>query len=215
MTLSADVKKRVLEAARLEPSPPRKVIQKNTALLLATAAITLVSVFFAFGGIHPGERPEALLLGTAVGWAAIAVAATSLALWRGRSMLGRPGRMLYLVALATPFALLAWAVIMDVANKDSLKPCPPVLAMGCFAITLLMAAWPLVALSFARRGTDPVHPRATGASLGAAAGAWASVAIHLHCPLSSPLHMLLGHVLPAAALVAIGAWLGKRVIALG
>ena len=88
-------------------------------------------------------------------------------------MLGRSRGLLAAVAIGAPLALLAWATIVSGVERGI------VLAGGtmhqhvvCIAFTLLFALGPFAALAYARRGTDPVHPRPLGAALGAAAGAW-------------------------------------------
>ena len=70
----------------------------------------------------------------------------------------------------------------------------------------------LAAFLFLRRGSDPVHPRASGAALGAAAGAWASVLIHLHCPVAATDHVLLGHLAPVLFLSLAGVLVGRRLL---
>src|SRR5437763_1788974 len=76
------------------------------------------------------------------------------------------------------------------------------------------AAGPRAALAAARRGSDPVHPAITGAALATCAAAWASFASTFHCPYSGLTHLVLGHILPIAALSAIGTVIIARVVAL-
>jgi hypothetical protein len=60
------------------------------------------------------------------------------------------------------------------------------------------------ALAWVRRDPDVKHPAATGAALGAAAGAWGGVFLNAHCPSLDLVHQALGHVLPIAVLVLLG-----------
>jgi hypothetical protein len=73
-----------------------------------------------------------------------------------------------------------------------------------------MAFGPLAAFAYVRRHTDPVHPRLTGAAVGAAAGAWGALAIGMHCPGTMPVHVLAGHVTPVFLLTLLGIWIGGR-----
>ena len=111
--------------------------------------------------------------------------------------------------------LLAWVAGFDAKFPEAVFPCPFAHGCKCLVLTLLLAAAPLAALVFSRRASDPVHPRATGAALGAAAGAWAAVAIDLRCAYGTLEHVAFGHALPVVLLAALGAWLGGRAVALG
>jgi hypothetical protein len=131
---------------------------------------------------------------------------------RGKSMLGMPREALAWIAIASAPVLFAWAVLWVYVFP------PPVLAVGmrahavCFFATLGLSLGPFAALAFVRRASDPVHPGATGAVVGAAAGGWGSVLIDLHCPASAADHIALGHVLPALVLAIAGALVGARVL---
>jgi hypothetical protein len=79
----------------------------------------------------------------------------------------------------------------------------------------LSIAWcPLLAFVFARRGSDPRHPIATGFAAGLAIGALTSLLTDLWCPVAYIPHLLLGHFLPVVLLGGLGAWLGRLFIAL-
>jgi hypothetical protein len=80
-------------------------------------------------------------------------------------------------------------------------------------MTLLFAAAPFVAFAALARGSEPVTPRLAGAALGAACGAWGAAAHVLVCRVTAAEHMVVGHVLPVLFLVAIGTFVGDRVLA--
>ena len=80
----------------------------------------------------------------------------------------------------------------------------------CFVMTVLFAASPFVVFAALRRGSDPVHPSATGAIAGAASAAVGGVAITLHCPIAADAHVLMGHALPAVIMLVVGYVLGPR-----
>jgi multisubunit Na+/H+ antiporter MnhG subunit len=60
------------------------------------------------------------------------------------------------------------------------------------------------------RRADPVTPRMTAASVGAVAGAWASLAVSLQCALSDPIHTMGTHVLPVGIIMLVAARVGPR-----
>ena len=72
--------------------------------------------------------------------------------------------------------------------------------------------WPLAALVWERRGSDPVHPRALGVALGVAAGTAAAGLVDLWCPVGHLPHLLTGHVAPILLLGALGALAGARAL---
>jgi len=89
-------------------------------------------------------------------------------------------------------------------------PAPP--TWMCLAMAAMVATVGLSALVAAFRYAVPVAPRARGAALGAAAGAWAGLAMHLRCPSAAPLHILLGHAVPIALVALLGALVAPRFV---
>lgn len=215
--LRPDLKQRVLEAARRAPSPPRAVVARRRAVALFVGALPAL-----VGAARPvvGQRPIAFVLFTALGWGLLAVAATwgslgARASGGGRTMGGAPSAWLLALAFATPvllFALHAAGFVMwpELLGFD----CAPAGHLSCAGLTTLFGAGPLAAFVYARRGTDPVHPGLHGAALGVAAGAWGAVSIGVHCPFTAGPHVMLGHIFPLALLGLVGAWLGRRVVAI-
>jgi hypothetical protein len=211
-SLPPDLRAKILAAARNEPSPTRARTLRAAAIAIALGYALSLVLFIAFGGAETTLRPVSLIVTTAAGWSAVALACTWGAFGRGRSMLGRSRELLVAIVVAVAPLLLAWAVLWtSVLPTPDLHPGAS-LHIKCFRATLALALGPFIAFMFVRRASDPVHPRATGAAIGAAAGAWGSVMIDLHCPASTAEHIALGHVLPTLGLAAIGAWLGQRVL---
>jgi len=204
---------RILAATRQAPSPVRVQVVRNTRALVVLGMALALTIFFAIGGLHLGHRPAGFVAMTAAGWATASVVVTWIAFVRGPSMLGRTRRALLAVALLTAPLLFAWGTLSTV-------PWPEVRSLdsdwsnylGCFAWTGLMGLAPLAALVLARRGTDPVHPRATGAALGAAMGAWAGTLIDLRCICASVAHMAFSHALPAILLALFAAIVAPRIL---
>jgi hypothetical protein len=162
-------------------------------------------MLFVFGGVQPGPRSPTLVALSALGWSAVAALSTWAGFTRARGMLGLPTRWLVAVAGAVVPALFLFA-------QPFLEPAFVRVSSGahlvCFALTLAFSGVPLALMVTLQKNTDPVHPVATGATLGAAAGAWGAVLIDLHCPIASASHVLLGHVAPAAVCVLGGGILG-------
>jgi hypothetical protein len=209
-TLPPDLRAAVLERARSTPSPDAAATRRSA--VIATVAGAAAGVATVFGlGVGLGGRPMPFVALSAAGWAAIAVGVSLVAAARGRMMLGRPRSLLAFVALACAPAVFAWVMGCTIgwpAVRDAQGTWAT--HVGCFVWTSILALGPVVALSLSRRASDPVHPRATGAAIGAAAGAWGGVLIDLHCPLTGPLHVALGHVLPVLLYAGLGALVGGR-----
>jgi hypothetical protein len=214
MMPSDSLKLRVLEAVRQRPVPRRKDRLPATVGLAALAAVAMAAVvqwapplFGDPGGlVHAAGRPAASGTWILAGTAALAVVSTWLVLPLRRSMLAPPRGVLLAVAIGVPLLVGAWLVLWHGTYED------PFTRTGwrCFALTALTAPWPFAALAYASRRVEPRHPGAAGAALGAVAGAWAAFMVELWCPLSVHAHVLVGHVLPLAALAAAGAAVGAR-----
>jgi Negative regulator of sigma F len=189
------------------PSPTRAETNRRHLIWVAGALLGALAVYLAIVNTpryhHTDIRPFSLWLETSLGSTAIA----ALAVWvvvGGRSMLGRSTSVLLGVVLLTPLVLLLWKnFITGSAVYGISRP-----GLKCLELSLATAISPLIALVVLRRGSDPVHPVATGAALGAATGAGSWVMVDLWCPLSNLSHLLFGHVLPIAILALLGAAMG-------
>lgn len=214
---SPSLRDRVLEAARKDPTPPRG--KHRASILLATAAALALSIalFFWWGGVRAGgvsggrtlDRPGMLIAATAVGAGLLAFGVSWIALARGRSMTGRPTSVLLLVAALAPAALLLWKAGMSAAFEDMSVAWPERAGFRCLRLSFLFGAAPLAAWIWMRRGSDPVHPMAAGATIGIASGAFSWVLVDLWCPVGHVHHVLLGHVAPLVAFGIIGALAGE------
>jgi hypothetical protein len=207
-----ELRQRVLAMAGREVAPTRDQIRRWRARVVVSGTIAAVALFVAVGGMHQGARSTEMLVLSAAGWAAAAAAATWAAFGMRRGMLGPPTAVLAAAALLVAPLLAAWAEVFVDASPEAVVVIPARLHVACFAFTLLYSLIPLALMMTLRRGSDPVHPRALGALLGAAAGGWGSVLIDLHCPVTVRLHVLLGHVLPVVVLASIGALLGGALL---
>jgi hypothetical protein len=206
-TLPAGLKAKILEAAKTQPAPTRRAVTFDSTLLLLTGGAAAVNVFLALGGSNMGPRPAALVVSTVLGRATIALASTWAALGRGGSMLGRSLAWLVATSVVTPLAIVAWMLLAR--DEPIVDPVGP---WHCAATAIAIGLAPLGAFAAVHRQGDVAWPVATGAALGAAAGAWSDSFMVLHCAAADLAHRLLCHVGPTAVLVALGASLGALVI---
>jgi len=213
--VTEDLKARVLESTRAARSPPRRASQLHAWLVLPSSVIVAAALFFAFDGLHHGEgRPSWFYVASSLGWMAVAALSLWAAFGRGGSALGRSRTWLTAVVVGTPALLFAMMFAFAVVHPEVTLLHPERLGLKCLGLTLAGAVFPLLALAFVRRGSDPVHPVATGAALGAACGAAAGVMVELWCPVAAPRHVAVGHILPIAIVSLFGAMMGARVIAM-
>jgi|HubBroStandDraft_1064217.scaffolds.fasta_scaffold125014_2 hypothetical protein len=214
----AELRERILAAARREPiAPSREGARARVAVVLR--GFVVAGAIAAAAAIHgtaaKTPRPLAWILSLEILWLSLAVAATWAGVDRGRSMLGRSRRWRIAVATLTPAALLAAWLPVAFAWPQTLADTAGLRAhLICIAVTMALAAGPLIAFARLRRGSDPVSPRLTGAALGAAAGAWGAAAHVLICGYTAPAHIAVGHILPVVLLTLVGVVIGDRVVAL-
>jgi hypothetical protein len=227
--VSAELRARVLSAAAAEPSPTRAAVRRRNMLIGMFAAMSGIGAFVIFaalmseshllrlgGEVAPQqhlERPVWLVIMTAGGALGVAATAVWLALWRGRSMLGRSRGWLLYGSMVIPVSLLAWKVGCSIAFGDPMVPWPERPGERCLSLSLVVAAGPLLSFLAIRRRA-PVQPALNGAVMGFAAGACAWVGVDLWCPVAYVPHLLLGHVLPLFVLAGVGALLGQARLSL-
>jgi hypothetical protein len=208
-----DLKSRILLAAKETPSPTRPVSRAYTWLIAPSSIIAAAALYFAFSGTqHSAGRANWFYVASTLGWASVAALSMWGALGRGRSAVGRSRAWLIAFAAGTPTALFAMMFAMVAARPEVALPYK--WGKWCFGLTLAAAAFPLLSLVLARRESDPVHPVATGAALGAACGASSGVMVEMWCPIAEPRHIAQGHILPIIVLTLLGAALGARFIAM-
>jgi hypothetical protein len=214
MSSPPELKWKVLDALRQEPSPVRAQVARRERLLACTAVLVPLLLFLVAGGVRVGHRPLPLVLLTAAGVVLIAGLALRLALERGSSLLGLPRAWLVGVAVGAPLLFLAWKTAVSASFPGMTDAVAGRIGYRCLGLTALFAAWPFFVLALRRRGSDPTHPRSLGAALGVAAGAAAVALVDLWCPVAHLPHLLLGHVLPVALLGLVGVIVAPRVLAI-
>jgi hypothetical protein len=227
--VSAELRARVLAAAATEPSPTRAAVNRRNIFISVVAAASGIGAFVIFallmsqgkllglgGEVAPSqhlERSVWLVMTTVGGAMGVAATALWLALWRGRSMLGRPRSWLLYGGVLIPICLFAWKLGWSMAFGYAMVGWPARPGWRCLSLSLLVAVGPLLSFLAIRRST-PVQPALNGAVMGLAAGACAWVAVDLWCPVAYVPHLLLGHVLPFLILAGAGALLGQALLSL-
>jgi hypothetical protein len=202
-------KARMLAAVRADPAPARRDVERRDVGTVVAAGLLTLVIFLAVGGPHATARPLSLVLASTFAWSVIAATLTGLALRRGRSMLGAPRSWLVAASVVVaPLLAIGWFALPSSVVLVAVPHAYDVDAR-CFLVTIAFALAPFVAFLALRREGDPVSPRVTAAATGAAAGAWGAVLIDLHCEMTDPRHVVLGHVLPVGLLVVLGALAGS------
>lgn len=211
MALPPDLRAAVLEKARATPSPTAKQTRNANAIAVAIGVAAAMATIGALG-VSLGGRPLPFVALSAVGWAVIAASSSALGASRGKSMLGTTRALLVVVAFGAAPAIFAWVMALTMGWPEVREPAGTwTTHIACLVATLLLSLGPVVALAFVRRSSDPVHPRATGAALGAAAGAWGGVLIDMHCAIVHPFHVAFAHVMPVVIYAALFALVSSRV----
>ena len=214
--LPPGLRDRVLRAAAQRPSPTRRVFtwRRWAFLLLSFLVLGLVAGSRGLPSVS-ATRPAIYPILVCTASVVIAIVAAMLALAPTRSPLWRPQVRLRL-AFLVPICL---SVVVLVANAAAPQTfCLPTLSvrahLPCLVASFVIGIAVLVFLIVLERRTDPVAPKATGASLGAVAGAWSALVMSMQCPHADPVHVLATHILPVAVMVVMGMAVAPRWIAM-
>jgi hypothetical protein len=210
---SQDLKARITASVQQQPSATRPQVARKVAVTLVSAVAVPVIAFLIVGSVRPGPRPWSLILATGAGAFGIALAAVWVAFGRGGQMVGRARTRLLAMTVAAPATFVIWKLLWS-SHYDMMDPVPERPGLRCFALTMLLAAWPFLALASVRKASDPTHPRTLGAALGVATGTCAAVLVDLWCPVAHPGHLALGHLLPIIILGVVGIWVGDRILSI-
>lgn len=206
---------RILAAVAEAAGPTRAQVQRRTAVVLAAALAGGIAIFSYAGGFRLGGEPRPLALTALTFGGTLVIAATALRLAYGRtgSALGPPRVALVAIAVLTPLLAFVWKVGVSLLFDGATEWLfPERIGLKCLVLSLSIASVLATALLFVRRGTDPVHPRLTGAALGVTAGAVAVVLTDLWCPVGHPVHVLVGHIVPIGVHGVVGALVGGWIL---
>lgn len=214
MRPSAELRARVLAAARSELSPTRAEARGRELLALVLGLAAPGAIFWRFGALRLAPRPHSLVVLTASGALAVAAIAFWLGVARGRSSLGRARSWLGLTVLLTPLSLFAVKVVASAEVDGMLRRWPERPGLRCLGLSCACLAVPVWSFFWARRRTVTADATLRGAAAGTALGAAVWVLVDLNCPVAYFPHLLLGHGLPLALAALVGAALGVPVLSL-
>lgn len=215
----------VLERLRAQmaeepPAPTASPSRRAKWLALPAAALLLLGVDVAVRHNSLLRSDAGLLAGVcipaAIGALLIAIVTTVIATSRGRSGLGERVSLLRWSALAVgPLSLVPMALLMNMgADHGAFEQHLDPWGLPCFAISTAIAAVSLIVLVRELRRSVPVAAGWRAAALGSAAGAWAGLALLLHCPSAEPQHLAVGHLLPIMLFPLAGLWVAQRFLRL-
>lgn len=202
-------------AAIDSPSPVSRTSKRISLVLVAvplfSGLVIAIASYLVYGRPAGGLELEVRSierLWFAIGlFGGLTLAATYLAVAQGRNGFGASAAVL--IALAWLIAPLYTILIVSeplhasgtVLEAAHISPW----GIRCLIVASAVIALALTGFLFALRHAVPVSVRLRGAALGAAAGAWAGLALLFFCPAAEPLHLLVGHALPVFAATVVGA----------
>jgi hypothetical protein len=209
---------RVRSAAESTPAATTRTRTRIIAALAIVPVLTTLVVLVASGFVY-GRPAAGLDIDVASSGAALttlalltglALASTAFALWQGRSGFGIDSMWLVSIAALVVPVYAALTVLQPVhsgAADDALLTGVAISPWGlrCIFIASVVGASVLAIFAVALRRAVAVASVLRGATLGAAAGAWAGLAVFAFCPSGELQHLLVGHVLPIALFTLLGA----------
>lgn len=207
--LPPELRTRVLDAVRSEPSPTRAERRWREGVGVAVVLATALLAFWRYGGIRLAPRPWSLLIATTLTGALVGGLALFRAVGRARSNVGE----LIGIVVLTPLALLALKVGISSSVAGMVRAWPERPGFRCLSLSCICLLTPLVAFFVLRRGSALTHVAWRGAAAGTAIGAAVWVLVDLNCPVSYVPHLLLGHLLPLTLSALIAASLARPLLA--
>jgi hypothetical protein len=211
---SAAARDRFLQAAASQPAFPPHTWTRRLVLGGGGALAWLLAMVAALGIRHDWhDLPAFSVAATVAGLCAAALVSSSIALARGRSMVGAATEILSLAAWGIPLLLFLLVVAIDPSGPSTVVPAPGTQLLHAWpcATLVTLVALPLVGIGlYVLRGLFLSRPGLVGASLGLAAATWAHLLLRIHCPMGGAAHAILGHLLPSLPLMALGAWALRR-----
>jgi hypothetical protein len=202
--------------ARIAESPAPRMRTSTRAFwaITATLLVALMTVMIASEltyqrqavGLAVEADRSIRLAWTLALLTAMPVASTLFVMRRGRGGLGsRAGPLAFVAAIVIP--LYAALVLIDpihVNEADLTGVAISPWGTRCATIAGIVGLTGVASFAIALRRAAPVASRVRGAALGAAAAAWAGLAIFVFCPSEEQQHLVVGHVLPVLGLLLAG-----------
>ena len=215
MTLPPSLRDKVLSEVSTQRSLTRSEERVRRVAGLSLGLAVIVGVAGMRGVAQPTlERPLGYVLVSLGVMLLCALGASVWVLSSGGSALGRPQATLRRIAIGVPVAMGLGALAANAAAPATadLHALPWASHGMCLSLYAALGGMLLVIFLAGLRPLDPVAPGTTGAAVGAVIGAWTSFVVSLGCPSVETVHVLLTHVGPALAFIALGAFLGPRLL---
>ena len=207
--------------AQLAVEPPERPAprgRKWLALPLSAFALLVIDVAVRRNNLLRADADSVLGVGipSAAGALMLALLTTFIATSRGKNGLGERVSLLRWSALAVgPLSVIPMLLLVNLgAHSRQLEQHLDPWGMPCFVISTAIAAVSLVVLVRELRRSVPVAAGWRSAALGSAAGAWAGLALLLHCPGAEAKHLAMGHLLPICLFPLLGLLFARRTLRL-
>jgi hypothetical protein len=201
---------RSAEPVRPLPAPVRRLCQWAVPALAVTG----------MGVVLIGARADVRTAAHHIPFLAVAAiaVATSLVAAAAALCLSVPGAGASIARSAPLAAAGSWALVLVVLAGSGTSPVDreftlAQLHIGCIIQIVALALVPGWALVAMLRRAAPLRGRWTGGLAVLAAAALAAGGTQFICPIDAPAHLLIGHLVPVAALALLGVGAGKRALA--
>jgi hypothetical protein len=201
--------------AAFDASAPGLRTSKRISLALlgapmVAALVALIASYVVYGqpaqglDVDAASMPQLRLV--LLTFAGFTLACTYFALSQGRSGFG--AGVTILAAIVCSIApLYAMLILPDPLHASDALPeaaRPSPWGARCLLVSSIVIGLSLSSFALALRRAVTAAVRLRGAALGAAAGAWAGLALLFFCPAGETLHLIVGHVAPMLAATVIG-----------
>lgn len=209
----ASIRESILRAAKEEASPTRAVVGQRNAVARALFLLAAGGLLALTGGVHVGPRPIGLVVVPVLVWL-FAVGLSYGIAFGSRTMNGAPRARLVRLAVALPILVAVAFFVTKASTAAEEGVVPASTHVVCAILTCTIAFLALVTFAMVRGRIDAVHPRATGALIGAVSGVLGAVWANLHCSHCASAHVTVAHLVPVFVFAALGAASGARLFGL-
>jgi hypothetical protein len=199
--LRARVRDAIQSTSSMRGRTRERIVVASLLVPTMTVAVAMLTSMLVYdhpiAGLSIAVEHGPMLVVVLAALIAVACGVTFIATSRGTSGLGPSALTLAIVALVVAPLYAALMLPMPLHTHE-MASWPGISAWGarCFALAALVTVAALTLFASALRHAVPSAPRVRGAALGAAAGAWAGLAVFVFCPSGEQQHLLFGHVLP-------------------
>ncbi len=200
-----------MAAASREVATPPDTWRRRLVIYGVLAAAWMIGVTALLGARADwSQLPRELVIPTLGGLLGSAMLASVGGASRGHIMVGASSEVLFSLLASIPVLLLVVITMFDLQGPETPLFADPgatfASAVRCDLLVIVVGL-PLLGLGWALlRGLTLARPALSGACIGLGAATWAHAILRVHCPMGGVSHAIVGHLLPAIPLMAIGAW---------